>query len=117
MFVPSLVICAERESHIKTIDPYLSSSTYRLDTKPTVDDETGGSSNGNLIDYMKGRSDLVNTQALLDTHTHTHQGACLIVRCFFSPILHQSSISFKECVLLDKHMLTMAMCHSKCLSD
>lgn len=54
-------------------------------------------------------------------HTHTYITSRSMPDClmflFLYPILHQSNISFKECVLLDKHMLTMGMCHSKWLND
>ncbi len=68
---------------------------------------TGGSSNVNLIDYLKGCSDLVNTQALLNTHTHTHtrththmhthQGACLIVWCVLSDLTSKQYLFQRMC--------------------
>lgn len=58
---------------MKTIDRRLLSSTYMLHLM------TGGSSNVNLIDYLKGCKDLVTVQALLNTRILAHQGACSIV--------------------------------------
>lgn len=116
-FMPSRVICAARESHENHWSILSSTTYYMLETKATVNDKTRGSSNVKLIDYLKGCSDLVNTQALLDTHPHSYiKEHAWLFDVFFYPILHQSNISFKECVLLDKHMLIMAMCHSKWLN-
>ena len=66
----------------------------------------GGSSHVNLIDYLKGRSDLVNTQALLsNTHTHTHTHTYIKEHAwlfevffffFFYPTFHQSEIFSKN---------------------
>lgn len=51
---------------MKTIDPRLLSSAHMLHMM------TGGSSNVNLIDYLKGCKDLVKAQALLSTHACMH---------------------------------------------
>ena len=88
-------------NHMKTIDPRLSSSAYTLyGKKAAVDDGGEVSSHVNLIDYLKGRGDLVNTQALLNntcTHAHTHTSRsmpdCLK---FFYPTFHQSEIFSKS---------------------
>lgn len=73
----------------------------------------GGSSHVNLIDYLKGRGDLVNTQALLNnTHTHTYIKEHAWLFDVFLSYLPSKRDLFKECVFLDKHMLTIATRHS-----
>lgn len=105
---PSLVICLLNENHMKTNNQCLSSSTCNLEAKPSFNAETRGSSNVILIDYLKGCSDLVTTR-VSPWHAHTHKHTKYHV--FFCR--HQSNVYVEECVLVNKHIFTLAMCQCK----
>lgn len=75
---------------MKTIDPRLLSSTYMLHMM------TGGLSNVNLIDYLKGCKDLVNAQALLNAQACMHIKQHARLFDVLDPAFHQSNISLTE---------------------